>query len=227
VKRDKKPIVVRTIRGSAPRPGTNIPGDILINSTQDKPNWFPRREWRNQLVGAGLTGEEPYLAFIGLKLIYEEVTIDQADIDAAIAAGKEGVVMMLQGREVTFKKPGVRNINLEFDWSTINVAGLIDAVKLGNEVFTLKEKTSNRTQATVRRLPTTTTQEEVIEEPNDAPADQGTKTEPEMPEILKTVKTDAAGNHLNEDGSALSPEQDIAMKEWIAAQTLVHEKTNP
>lgn len=225
MKRDKKSIVVRTIRGSAPRPGTNIPGDILINSTQEKPNWFPRREWRNQLVGAGLTGEEPYLAFIGLKVTYEEVTIEQADVDAAVAAGKEGVIMMLQGREVTFKRPGVRNINLEFDWSTINIAGLIDAVKLGNEVFTLKEKTANRTQATVRRLPTTTTPEEVIEEPNKGTDDQP-KAEPEMPAILKGVKTDATGNHLNEDGSALTPEQDIAMKDWLAAQLLVKE-TNP
>lgn len=217
MERTKKKLVIRTIRGSAPRPGSNIPGDILINSTDEKLNWFSRREWRNNLVGAGLTGEEPYLAFIGQAITYEEVVVTQADIDAATTAGLEGVEIMLQGRKVTYKKPGVHNVNLTFDFANVDLDKLISAAKLGSEVYTLREKVQSRVNngSVPRRAPVTTTEDEIVEdiiEPEDKEA--------EMPEILKGIKTDVAGNHTNADNSPLSPEQEAAMKDWMAAKLL-------
>lgn len=112
---EKKRLRIATIRSAGSKNG--LPGNLLINSTPDKPNWFSRREWRNQLIGAGLSPDIILPAFVGATINYEVLTVTQADIDAGGGVYKHTV----GGREIEYKKPGVHNINLEIDFSTVNV----------------------------------------------------------------------------------------------------------
>lgn len=119
--------VIKTIRQAAPNAKTGMPGNLLINSSPDKPNWFSRRDLINQLLGAGLSGNIPVMAFIGCAFTYEELVITQEALDAGGGEYKH----LINGREITYKKPGVHNIKMEIDLSTANVTeGTINVAKL-------------------------------------------------------------------------------------------------
>lgn len=213
MKTQRKKLVISTIRQAAPNAKTGLPGNFLINSTPDKPNWFPRREIRNALTGSLGEGAAnlPPMALKGLVLAYDEYTIDQADIDKAIAAGGEGVSITAQGRPITFKKPGIHNVNIELDTEAIlEKYGLVDVVKVVQ--LMRGEVTTRRAIAPTRPTPDT----------NDTIIDEGEVKEPlpndehPMPEILTGVTADKAGVYLNADGSALTAEQKTALEEWVA-----------
>lgn len=200
-------IRINTIRRAADQ-ANGMPGNLLINSKQGEPNWFPNREFRNLLIGAGLTGEEPPFGFVGATMTYDRVTVDQKDIDEAIKAGKEGVEVLAQGRTITYKKPGVHNINLELDWSTVNITDSTLALAKLSKLYTRRTAANTPT----RPMITPGTQDETLEEEINEPLPD----EHKMPKELDGVKSDAAGIYTNADDSALSKEQEELLNKWVA-----------
>jgi hypothetical protein len=213
----KTTVVINNINSAPPMPGSTMPGNLLINSEPGKPNWFPRREWRSLLLGAGLTGEEPLLAFIGMTLKFEALTITQADIDAAIAVGQDGVKVVVKGREITYKKPGVHNVNLSLDWSNVDLGHLKAAAELGSAVMDIKAKLPGLRTA---QQPTTSLRTPVKKVIELEPPTDNTNTGA-MPTELDGVKQDDDGNYVNADGSPLTQPQQIALTAWVDAQTKV------
>ena len=106
-----KSIRISTIRRAASKLA-GVPGNLLING-----QWFSSREWRNCLIGNGLNPDIPVMAFNGGTIRYKELEITQAMLDA----GNGEVKHTVNGREVTYKKPGVNNIELDIDFATVNV----------------------------------------------------------------------------------------------------------
>lgn len=197
----KKTTRILSFRATPPRPGTTIPGNLLINE-----KWFSRREFRNLCLSAGLTGEEPPHAFIGSTITYEELTVTQEMIDTAVLAGLEGYQHIVQGRTITYKKAGISNININIDWSTVNVTeATLNLAKL-TTMFT------RRTNAPTIRQPLSTVP--AIEET--FPPSEETLELVEMPSILAGVKT-INGTHTNANGSELSAEQKEAMNQWVSS----------
>lgn len=117
----KKVTLVKSIRQTG---GTNgLPGNYLINPTYDanqKPtndSWFPSRDVRNSLLGNGLNSRMPCLWLVGCSLVHEVLTVEQSDIDAAKASGKDAFEYQPRTRKepIKYKQPGVHNINVEID----------------------------------------------------------------------------------------------------------------
>jgi hypothetical protein len=115
----KKSLRISSIRRAASKiPG--VPGNLLING-----QWFSSREWRNILIGAGMDPLTPVMAFQGATIVYQTLSITQAELDAVDATtGKVAgeVKVKLNGRDVTFKKVGDNNVNMEMDFTSISVA---------------------------------------------------------------------------------------------------------
>lgn len=121
----KKQLTVTSIRrtaGAIGDGGQRRPGNLLINGL-----WFSSRELRNCLIGAGLEANIPVLALKGAKITYKEITITPEDL----VANPDGVKMQIQGRDVVFKKPGTNQVEMDIDFTSVNVTeNLINLAKL-------------------------------------------------------------------------------------------------
>ncbi len=104
-----KKIRIATIRRAASRLA-GVPGNLLING-----QWFSSREWRNTLIGAGLPPNIPVASFVGTVIMYKELTVEATDLTNG------EYKHTVNGREITYKKEGVNNIELDIDFSTLNV----------------------------------------------------------------------------------------------------------
>lgn len=113
-----KNLTITAIRRAAPitDPTTKQqrPGNILINGNL----WFSSVEWRNNLLGAELPLEMPVTLFIGCRVQYAELTVTKDMLEAGGGQHKE----IINGREVTYKKEGVNNVEMVIDFSTITVS---------------------------------------------------------------------------------------------------------
>lgn len=214
----KKNLTIASIRGTAPRPGTTIPGNLIING-----DWFSRAEFRNLLIGAGLSPDLPYFSFVGVKGSYEQLTITQEMINEGIKTGevvkgrdgidRKGYIHEAQGRKVAYSKPGVANINLSLDFSSLlKDYGFGEVIKTSADLVRMTAVPA-RSSSAVRQPGTTETLDEPVGNPG-----TGGNPQVEMPAILKGVKTDATNNHVNADGSPLSEEQNEALLLWLDAQ---------
>lgn len=115
---------IRRTAGTIGEGGQRRPGNLLINGL-----WFSSRELRNVLIGAGLEPDMPVLALKGATITYKEITITPEDL----VTNPEGLKMMIQGREVTFKKPGVNQVEMDVDFTSVNVTeNLINLAKLSS-----------------------------------------------------------------------------------------------
>lgn len=218
----KMTVVVSNIRQTAPRPGSTMPGNPIVNDGL----WINAGELRNLMLGAGLTPDIPISALTGLEMSFEQLTITQEDIDKGIASGEvverngqtyKGYIHTVQGRKVAYAKPGVNNVNLSIDFSPlIKHFGLSEVVKTKLVVDKARREMAAEGEgngATVRQMvarkPAVT--ETIIE----SPSENGNTAPAEMPDILKGIKDDAAGNKVNADGSPLTADQSEALALWI------------
>lgn len=217
----KMTVIVRNIRQTAPRAGSTMPGNPIVNDNL----WINAGELRNLMLGAGLTPDIPISALNGLEMTFEQLTITQEDIDKGIASGEvverngniyKGYIHTVQGRKVAYAKPGVNNVNLDIDFSPlIKHFGLSEVVKTKLVVDKARREMAAEGEsngAVVRQIARKPLINETIIEP---PTGNGNNTPAEMPEILKGIKDDAAGNKVNADGSPLTADQSEALALWI------------
>lgn len=217
----KQTVLITDIRQTAPRAGSTMPGNPIVNNTL----WINSGELRNLMLGAGLTPDIPISALTGLEMSFEQLTITQKDVDDGIASGEvverngqtyKGYIHTVQGRKVAYAKPGVNNVNLQIDFSPlIKHFGLSEVVKTKLIVDKARKEAAaegetNGRVVPMRRPTTTSTLEEPLE-------DKKPSTTIIMPDILKGVKDDGAGNNVNADGSPLSPEQQEALALFVEA----------
>lgn len=193
IKTTKKSLRINTIRTAAPRAGSNLPGNLLINSTPESPKWFSRREWRNYLIGAGLSADIPVMSFMGCNLTYDELVVTQEALDANGGSYKH----VINGREIEYKKPGTNNINLAIDFSSVNVTeSTINLAKLSS----MFPRTFQQVTPVAR--PALQQADEIVNEPNDdiiPPADEEEKNTIRVAELqAKANKTDAEEAELLE-----------------------------
>jgi len=121
----KKAVRVNSIRqaaGSVP----GLPGNLIINQKDEvKPeNWFSSREWKNSLLGAGINGRTPCYLFKGATLTYERLEITAEDITNGGGSYKHqfpGKDSNGNPRVVEYKQPGIHNINLQVDLSSMPI----------------------------------------------------------------------------------------------------------
>lgn len=108
---------IQTIRRAAPSAAArlknpNAIGNVLING-----KWFSGVEIRNQLIGIDMPTDLPLSTFHGAVINYKELTITQEMLDQSDTPGV--YVEKINGRDIKYTKPGVANVELEFDWSTV------------------------------------------------------------------------------------------------------------
>ena len=165
----RKQLVVNTIRraaGTIGPDGKRMLGNILINGM-----WFSSRELRNCLIGASLSPQIPVLALKGAKLSYDELTITPEDVEA----NPEGVIVNIQGRPVTFKKAGENHINMDIDFSSLNITeNILNLAKLSQivGVDTPVRPTVTKTVEKVEEVEETVEEEEGEVEETVAQAEQ-------------------------------------------------------
>jgi hypothetical protein len=217
------------------RGGSVNPGDYILNKKEGQPLiWIARNELQNALARQEMSTSLPCSELKGAKLTLNHFEITEKELDEAIARGDQalnsrgemtkGFVIAINGRKVPFTRPGTKYVltnidltNCEFSENTVNKIKVI-AASVDLQASRTKARTAQTglAAATAPIRPATT--ETVIEEPvSDSPV-------VEMPDLLKGIKTDAAGNTVNEDGSVLSPEQNEALALWVQSHPSVKEE---
>lgn len=119
MKSKKFATVIRNIRSTGRRDSGGLPGNILVNcpaGEDPKPeHWINNREIRNGLLGAGFHPRTPVSMLVGATIRGTRIEIEQSDLPV----DGSGFKYMVNGREVTYKQPGVHNVNCELDFSSL------------------------------------------------------------------------------------------------------------
>lgn len=162
----RKSVRINNIRRAAPRQTASglVPGNLIVNSTgaQNSGMWFSSRELRNVLVGAGLNADIPVMSFVGCTWSYDEFEITQAMLDE----NNGEIKLMIAGREVSYKKPGINRVNLDVDFSSVNITeGTINIARLSN----MFKRETTATQPARPAVTQPAQQEEMVEEPIEEP----------------------------------------------------------
>lgn len=151
-----KTLVISSIQRGAPRKDTGLPGNMIINN--DK--WFSGVEYRNQILGAEFPLDIPSTVFLRSTWRYTELTVTEEMLNEGNGVHKETI----NGREVSFKKVGISNIELRIDWSTINFTDSdVNATRI--KALLPSVRTTNRPAGVTRPASTTEKIAEEVQQP--------------------------------------------------------------
>ena len=156
---------VNSIRQAAGNNG--LPGNYLINQKtgeDGKPtpeSWYPSRDIRNALLGSGIAASLPCFLLEGCTLVHDVLVIEQGDIDAAKAEGKQGLEYKLANRKdpVIFKQAGSHNINVSVDMKSLPFE-----TKMGISELTMKYGRQVQAPRPSAAPATADTAEDIVEE---------------------------------------------------------------
>lgn len=192
MQRNNRHIVIGSIsQAGAPR-GSNRVGNLIVNQVGEaKPeNWFNTIEFRNACLGKRLHPRLPLDWFKGAIINYEQIIIEPADVEGGkmleiVLPGKDN---MGNPRKVSFKKPGIANVNLSLNLDSLPMEKYMAMCELSMK---FEQRTTSLGAGQTMAPPKDETLKD--EDPKDPNAGNGEHIITEIP-ADKTLETADAGH---------------------------------
>lgn len=196
----QKSVVISTIGRTYNKRNPNLPGNLIINQGP-KQLWLGAVDLRNMLIRVGLPTNVPLTAFVGARLMYNEITVTPE----MLAASPAGVVVTSNGREITYKTPGVKQLEFEIDWNTIDIkenhlnqAKLISILGTGRRTEPVAPATQPNTQPETVGMPDEEVKETIVVDGKNVDAETGEVHE-DLANAGKAVKKEQVVNQNDLD----------------------------
>lgn len=196
----QKSVVISTIGRTYNKRNPNLPGNLIINQGP-KQLWLGAVDLRNMLIRVGLPTNVPLTAFVGARLMYNEITVTPE----MLAASPAGVVVTSNGREITYKTPGVKQLEFEIDWNTIDIkenhlnqAKLISILGTGRRTEPVAPATQPNTQPETVGMPDEEVKETIVVDGKNVDAETGEAHE-DLANAGKAVKKEQVVNQNDLD----------------------------